>query len=1026
MPITKLLLIHPNVKDPSFITDRINISDTAFINVGDDTTINDANVQLNNKGITKTDITNIGLVYDNRSNRVPFFQYTDSENTDSENTRKNAIINNTLNPSSGKYFDYLSYTRNKTFLEKDVNSISSANILPSNKSSGNVVLTSITTEIRSNVTSRGANFNKNTDANFAYIQDDPEELRPLQPVVPDNDPLGTIPYVNSAFANDKGPTYKYFSDTCVSFLNTFTNVANIDLISCNIDFNTTSNATNDARYNGLLTTLTRSKIRFSTNITGNGGDWILEKDANGTSVNTNLGTLYFPNTVGGKDITQYQYALYVCPSPLPTTITTEDDLYCLMITANPADLSQSYTLLAGKTFDMTPYTCESIGKLGIPFTGDFNGNNALGTKIKIGNVNPTGFYGLFGFCQGTPLNNVVIQNVNVEYVNPITLNITSANPIYYGGLCGFIGEGQINTCNITYNQNLSVTGSITTAANGFMGTLVGYVYKTFGTTNSVLCSQNVTFQLTTNPTTGNNGRSFMGGLIGLIESIQGTVRAKIDTSILTINGNLSITGIANSVTAAGRVHIGGICGGLTRWSNINNCNANIYGTTNIVGNSGNSGIAFIGGMIGLAFLTDNSDQQYTNININITYYNPVTITVGTAINACYTSGLIAYAQAARVISCTATFKRELLLDSYAKTGSLISGILVGQNLFEIIQNCSVISESNITSNNNGGNVTTNQLITGGLIGLNANAGLIIQCILQCKQLTISNKNSGQAILFSGVLTGDGEGGRTLNNSVNCTSFNINSNTTGIDIISGNCGYITSLNAPVDILYNQNVVTSGKDNIINSQGISTDSTYGVAVGGVLGFAEGLSPSPTYNYTFTDNTLNVNNRLTYKANQQSTKINVNAVIAKNTSGATVLFNTTTFINNDAQFVSYAPDSQPTGIIFNSLPYPIPGIGILTITGPNFLIDLSDITVFLYINEIIPKEAETCCIANVLNPNPQTTNFDTSITTTKAGNSAMVTSVNDFYTGVSTGKRTVHSQPVFSSYQAYIQYLQGLNRR
>jgi hypothetical protein len=41
-------------------------------------------------------------------------------------------------------------------------------------------------------------------------------------------------------------------------------------------------------------------------------------------------------------------------------------------------------------------------------------------------------------------------------------------------------------------------------------------------------------------------------------------------------------------------------------------------------------------------------------------------------------------------------------------------------------------------------------------------------------------------------------------------------------------------------------------------------------------------------------------------------------------------------------------------------------------------------------------------------------------------MVTSVNDFYTGVSTGKRTVHSQPVFSSYQAYIQYLQGLNRR
>jgi hypothetical protein len=1020
MSITKLLLIHPNVKDPSFITDRINITTTAFINVGDDTTITDANAQLTSKGVTKNNITNIGLVYDNRSNRVPFFQYTDSENT-----RKNAIINNTLNPSSGKYFDYLSYTRNKTFLEKDVNSISSANILPTGKTNPNDVLTSITNGIRSNVTSRVEPFDKNTDAGFAYVQGDPEELRPFQPVVPDNDPLGTIPYVNSVFANDKTASYEYFSDMCVSFLNTFTNVANIDLISCNIDFNTTDNAENNARYNGLLTTLIRSKIRFSTDITGNGGDWILEKAADNSTPNTDLKPLYFPNTVDGKDITQYQYALYVCPSPLPTTIITEDDLYCLMITANPADLAQSYTLLAGKTFDMTPYACESIGKLGIPFTGDFNGNNALGTKIKIGNVNPTGFYGLFGFCQGTPLNNVIIQNVNVEYVNPITLNITSANPIYYGGLCGFIGEGQINTCNITYNQNLSVTGVITSAANGFMGTLAGYVYKTFGTTNSVLCSQNVTFQLTTNPTSGNNGRSFMGGLIGLIESIQGTVRAKIELSTLTINGNLSITGIANSVTAAGRVHIGGICGGLTRWSNINNCDANIYGTTDILGNSGSNGIAFIGGIIGLTFLTDTSLAQYDNVNIAVTYYNPVRITVGTAINACYTSGLVAYAQAARVISCTATFKRELLLDSYAKTGSLISGILVGQNLFEIIQNCSVISESNIISNNNGGNVTTNQLITGGLIGLNANAGLINLCSLQCKQLTISNNNSGQAILFSGVLTGDGEGGRTLNNSVNCTSFNINSNTAGIDIISGNCGYITSAGAPVDTLYNENVVTSGKDNIINSQGISTDNTYGVAVGGVLGFAEGSKPSG-YDYTFTDNTLNVNNRLTYKANQQSTNINVNAVIAKNTSGATVLFNTTSFINNDAQFVSYLPDSKPTGITFNSINYPIPGTGILTITGPNFLIDLSDITVFLYINEIIPKEAETCCIANVLNPNPQTTNFDTSITTTKAGNSAMVTSVNDFYTGVSTGKRTVHSQPVFSSYQAYIQYLQGLNRR
>lgn len=1017
MSITKLLLIHPNVKDPSFITDRINTLDTAFITVGDDTSIIAANSLLANKGLNKINITNIGLVYDNTGKRVPFFQYNDSENI-----RKDRIINNTLNSSSGKYFDFLSYKDNKTYLESSVTNITTSNILPSTKSSTNVILNDIQTGIRGNVSSRVNGFNKQTEAGFVYIKDDPEELRPIQPVVPDNDSLGTIPYVNSAFANDISSTYKYFSDTCVSFLNTFTNVVNIDLISCNIDFNTTSNPENDIRYNNL----TRSKIRFSTDITGRGGDWILEKDATGTDINIDLQSLYFSIIVNGINITDYQYALYVCTSPIPTTITTADDLYCLMITTNPADLAQDYTLQAGATFNMTSYNCESIGKLGIPFTGTFNGNALSSTKIIIGNVDPTRFYGLFGFCQGTPVDNIKIENVNVEYTSPITLNIISANPIYYGGICGFIGEGQINNCNVTYTQNLSVTGSISSAANGFMGTLAGYVYKSFGEDNTIICNGNVTFQLTTNPTTGNNGRSFMGGLIGLIESISATVRARIQNSNLTINGNLSITGIANSVVAAGRVHIGGICGGLTRWSNINTCTANIYGTTTILGNSGNNGIAFIGGIIGIAFLTDTSDQQYDNFGINVTYYNPISITSGTAINACYTSGLVGYAQAARVTNCIVTFKKELLIDSNSKTGTLISGVLIGQNLFEIISGCSVICNSNIISNNKGGNVITNQLITGGLVGLNALAGLLTNNSVKCNQLTISNLNLGQGTLFSGVLAGDGEGGRTIQNNLTCTSFNINSNTQGIDIISGNCGYITSVGAPIDTFYNDNIVNSGKDNIINSQGISGNTTYGVAVGGVLGYAEGPKAT-SYDYTITNNILNVNNRLTYKANQQSSKINVNAVIAKNiTTGASVLANKTLFINNDAQFVSYLPDAQPTGITFNTINYPIPGSGILTITGPNFLIDLSDITVFLYINEIIAKEAESCCIANVLNPNPQTTNMDTSITTTKAGNSAMVTSVNNFYAGVSSGTRTVHSQPVFSSYQAYIQYLQGINRR
>jgi len=69
--------------------------------------------------------------------------------------------------------------------------------------------------------------------------------------------------------------------------------------------------------------------------------------------------------------------------------------------------------------------------------------------------------------------------------------------------------------------------------------------------------------------------------------------------------------------------------------------------------------------------------------------------------------------------------------------------------------------------------------------------------------------------------------------------------------------------------------------------------------------------------------------------------------------------------------------------------------------------------------------CCIPNVPSPNPQESDYDSSVIVQKKGGKAIDKSVDALYTGVATGQRTAYSQPVFKSYHDYIQYLQGKYR-
>ena len=66
--------------------------------------------------------------------------------------------------------------------------------------------------------------------------------------------------------------------------------------------------------------------------------------------------------------------------------------------------------------------------------------------------------------------------------------------------------------------------------------------------------------------------------------------------------------------------------------------------------------------------------------------------------------------------------------------------------------------------------------------------------------------------------------------------------------------------------------------------------------------------------------------------------------------------------------------------------------------------------------------CCVVNPLRPQPQTSNYDASMTMERQSSKTILSGVDSFYGGVLSGQRTAHSKPVFKSYHDYILFLQG----
>lgn len=70
--------------------------------------------------------------------------------------------------------------------------------------------------------------------------------------------------------------------------------------------------------------------------------------------------------------------------------------------------------------------------------------------------------------------------------------------------------------------------------------------------------------------------------------------------------------------------------------------------------------------------------------------------------------------------------------------------------------------------------------------------------------------------------------------------------------------------------------------------------------------------------------------------------------------------------------------------------------------------------------------CCVTNVCDANPQTSNYDNQNLVHNASGGQLITAVSQFYVGASTGQARPNAPPIFKTYQQMMDWKQRQNRR
>jgi hypothetical protein len=280
------------------------------------------------------------------------------------------------------------------------------------------------------------------------------------------------------------------------------------------------------------------------------------------------------------------------------------------------------------------------------------------------------------------------------------------------------------------------------------------------------------------------------------------------------------------------------------------------------------------------------------------------------------------------------------------------------------------------------------------------------------------------------LTGLDFSGTIKNCNLTIPSYSVTANTTLFVTISTGNNRINSVN---QIIENCNV---NMDTVFINSATATIS--GVTR---IGLICASTDQAIFNQQFfKNNTIQINLKATLKANQNSALISISPIISgllptpptpviTNFTNKALIGPTWGLGPYQIEFKTIEPIAN--GIIFYGQTYLIQP-AMYTISGPGYNIDLSDITIVIYIPQPpptpppTPQEVITCCTANVCDVNPQIANFDSSNAIQSQGGQQLVSAVNDFYAGAAAGRMKPSVQPIFKTYGQMMEWKQRQNRR
>ncbi len=390
---------------------------------------------------------------------------------------------------------------------------------------------------------------------------------------------------------------KVFSDTLYNFIKYLKGVCPkigiVDLITCLVK-----------KHNQFcqLEEETGIVVRYSTDITGNDGNWVLESHA------VDITNIYFTS-----EIANYTYILGLTDPP--ELITSQAELNTLIASTDPVILGKNYKL-AINNLTVTG----SIGTQIVPFSGSFDGSgNTISASSMFGYINSSESLiqniriqqSYSNNINGTSVSDNIAIGCLVNYLFGSNITITGCNfslynisvtgqalNIYTGGVIGYVNcsNTTISNCNITSETNRTVAYNLTSATNIYYGDIVGY------TNNNLIISQ-CTYTTMNNYSFGQNN----------LESVN--------------------------------VYIGGLIGYATGTNNINNIT--IFNSNNMFYNISSKAIVIYGGLIGYSngttiqniAINDYSNQK--SINLQLTSltdkYNSVGCICGYSISSTITN-----------------------------------------------------------------------------------------------------------------------------------------------------------------------------------------------------------------------------------------------------------------------------------------------------------------------------------------------------------------------------------------------------